>query len=137
MTRGTIVLNLVLVVSSERQAIPASRLVGAYLMNSLTRFVAVAVVCAPVWAQVSPDINALPSREFGHSLLTFGTQSVAPNLVEGRELNSPSAIAFDTTVTPAILYVADSSNHRILGFRNPSSFTTGQKADKVIGQREL
>ncbi|MEO8096880.1 MAG: hypothetical protein ABI811_04220 [Acidobacteriota bacterium] len=107
-------------------------------MNSLPRFcVVLGLVCSPAWAQVSPNINSSPSREFGHTFLTLGSQSIAPNLVEGRELNSPSALAFDTSVTPAILYVADTSNHRILAFRNPGALTSGNKADKVIGQRDF
>ena len=56
------------------------------------------------------------------------------NLVEGREFSSPQAVALDLNVTPPALYVADTGNNRVLGFRNASSFQNGQKADIVIGQ---
>jgi uncharacterized protein (TIGR03437 family) len=95
-------------------------------------------VAGGVWAQ-SPAINELPSREFGQlRLLPFGqATSSAPNLVEGRELSSPRGIAFDTSVSPPILYVADYSNHRVLAWLNPAGRIAGDKADLVIGQRDL
>ena len=77
------------------------------------------VVCAPLWAQqISPTINEVPSREFGHPrLVSFPLTSSAPNLVEGREFNGPSSIAFDTTVSPPIVYVADTFNNRVRALR--------------------
>ena len=54
-------------------------------MKLLWRFVLIASV--PVWAQVSPTINGLPSREFGQATLLNPPTSGAPNLIEGRELN--------------------------------------------------
>ena len=57
---------------------------------TFSRFpLALTLACLPVLAQVSPTINVLPSREFGHTKLTFGVQTAAPNLVEGRELSGP------------------------------------------------
>src|SRR5579859_4659363 len=103
-------------------------------MKLLWCFVLVASV--PVWAQ-TPTINSLPSREFGQARLDTPLKSSAPNLVEGRELSAPSAIAFDTSVTPPILYVADTFNSRVLAWRNPAGLTRGNPADKVIGQRDM
>ena len=88
-------------------------------------------------AQVSPDINPIASRQFGHAKLTLDSQTTSPNLLEGRELNSPTAVAFDTTSSPPIVYIADSGNHRVLAWRNPASLTVGNQADKVIGQRDF
>ncbi len=105
---------------------------------TFSRFpLALTLACLPVLAQVSPTINVLPSREFGHTKLTFGVQTAAPNLVEGRELSGPTAIAFDLSSSPAIVYVADTANHRILAWRNPANLTKGNQADKVIGQRDF
>ncbi len=105
-------------------------------MKLLGRFVLIASV--PVWGQVNVSIiNDLPSREFGQARLDSPLKSLAPNLVEGRELNRPSAIAFDTSVNPPILYVADTLNSRVLAWRNPAGLTNGNPADKVIGQRDL
>ncbi len=103
-------------------------------MKLLWRFVLASV---PVWAQVNvPAINQAPSREFGQAHLDSPVKSQAPNLVEGRELNGPSGIAFDTSVTPPILYVADTFNSRVLAWRNPAGLTRGNPADLVIGQRD-
>ncbi len=75
-------------------------------------------------------LNPAPTRIIGQP---SAAQS-SLNLVEGREFNSPQGIALDLNATPPILYVADSGNNRVLGFRNATSFTNGQKADFVIGQ---
>ena len=93
------------------------------------------VAVVPVWAQ-SPVINDLPSREFGHAQLSNPIKSGTPNLIEGREFYGPSAIAFDTSVSPPILYVADGLNGRVLAWRNPLGLTKGDPADKIIGQRD-
>ena len=102
-------------------------------MKLLSRFVLIASV--PVWAQVSPTINGLPSREFGQATLLNPPTSGAPNLIEGRELNTPLGIAFAPAGGP--MYVADTSNNRVLAWRNPTSLTKGNKADLVIGQRDF
>jgi uncharacterized protein (TIGR03437 family) len=97
---------------------------------------------------VSPTINDFPSQQFGQSPNTPAfnqpIDSVAPNLVEGRELSSPYAMAFDFSVTPPILYVADTLNNRVLAFKNPNTFTpcgisapTCGFATMVIGQRDF
>ncbi len=108
-------------------------------MKLLLRFVLIASV--PVWAQVSPTINGLPSREFGQSTLLNPPTSGAPNLIEGRELwlsnnGAPvGGIAFAPFGGP--MYVADTFNHRVLAWRNPANLTKGNQADKVIGQRDF
>ena len=55
--------------------------------------------------------------------------------MEGRELNTPSAIAFSPS--GGAIYVADTSNHRVLAWLNPAGLTKGNQADKVIGQRDF
>jgi len=102
-------------------------------MKLLCRFVLVASV--PVWAQVSPTINELPSREFGQARLVNPVTSGAPNLIEGRELNTPLGVAFAPSGGP--MYVVDASNNRVLAWRNPGNLTKGAPADLVIGQRDL
>src|SRR6185312_3366883 len=102
-------------------------------MKLLCRFVLIATI--PVWAQISPTINELPSREFGQARLLNPPTSGASNLIEGRELNTPLGIAFARSGGP--LYVADTANNRVLAWRNPGSLTKGNQADKVIGQRDF
>src|SRR5689334_9573097 len=91
------------------------------------------IASVPAWAQ-SSTINDLPSREFGKLRLTNPVTSGAPNLVEGRELYSPFAVAFGPN--GSVMYVADTNNNRVLAWRNPSGLTAGNAADKVIGQRD-
>jgi hypothetical protein len=112
-------------------------------MSKLCRYLIAFV--APVMAQqVSPTINNFPSREFGQPQLLTSLVTVAPNLVEGRELYSPFAVAFDTTASPPIMYVADRNNNRVLAWKNPSGLGVCGLSDPscgfadplVIGQRD-
>ena len=80
-------------------------------------------------------LNTTPSRSAGTPLPN--PESSFPNLVEGRELFSPWAVALDTSASPPILYVSDAGNNRVLGWKNALSFTNGQAADLVIGQQDF
>ena len=60
--------------------------------------------------------------------------TVGPNWVDGRELNAPAGVALDTSVSPPILYIADSGNNRVLGYRYSTQLVQGSQADIVIGQ---
>jgi uncharacterized protein (TIGR03437 family) len=90
----------------------------------------ISITAAP--AQVS--LNPIPTRAFGQAKLAITT--IAPNLVEGREFNSPQAVAVDTSTTPPGLYVADTNNNRVLGWKNGKA-ANGTFADVVIGQRDV
>src|SRR5438270_1598613 len=103
-------------------------------------------------AQVS--LNPKPSRELGHPAAAFSAlnpipSSFSPNFVEGRELYLPTlspngasgGVALDSTVSPPILYVADTGNSRVLGWNLTD--TLGKPgsgpfpmADYVIGQND-
>lgn len=101
---------------------------------SVVRSAAMACLVAAAWAQ-SPTINSLPSREFGQPLLVSPLTSGAPNLVEGRELYAPSEMAFDPNT--GVLYVSDTRNNRVLGWKNPLTLSSGATASLVIGQHDL
>lgn len=95
-----------------------------------------------IWGQtpVSPTINQLPTRQFGHPLgenLASVPSQASPNLVEGRELDAPGQIAFDTSGATPILYIADIANNRVLGYKNPAGVSPGKTADLVIGQQDM
>ena len=82
--------------------------------------------------------NAVPSRIVGQAVLQQQTQTaIAPNLVEGREFNSPQSVAVDMSANPPILYVADTSNNRILAWKNATGFANGDFADLVMGQHDM
>jgi sugar lactone lactonase YvrE len=59
------------------------------------------------------------------------------NFIEGREFFAPTAMVIDKTVRPNRLYVADTSNNRVLGYRDYLKYKTGDKADIVIGQPDF
>jgi len=95
---------------------------------------------------LSPSgVTATASRVIGQLDFPY----FAPNLIEGKEFNlalatgsvglsvSGSAI-LDQSSTPAHLYVADTQNNRVLGFKSFASLATGlQAADLVIGQPDF
>lgn len=108
-------------------------------MLSLTRRSLLLAVCAPIWAQtLFPTLSSLPTKEFGHAKLILGQGlGTSPNLLEGRELYNPAAVAVDTSSSPPILYVADANNHRVLAWTNPAGTSVGDLASRVIGQRDM
>lgn len=96
------------------------------------------VLTATMWGQaVSPAISQVPTRQFGQPTLAIPLTQASPNLVEGREFNAPGQIAFDTSVTPPIMYVADIGNNRVLAFKNATALSAGNFASLVIGQQDL
>ena len=90
-------------------------------------------------AQTPTVFSSAPTAIIGQAILQSTTTptAIAPNLVEGRELFSPQAVAVDNSASPPILYVADTQNNRILVYKNAVGFATGAKADLVIGQNDF
>jgi uncharacterized protein (TIGR03437 family) len=95
--------------------------------------------CAIASAQTAA-INTLPSREVGHPTMArpnpLNISNRNPNLVEGREMFFPTAMALDTSATPPILYVADTGNSRVMAWKNATAFANGKPADLIIGQND-
>ena len=86
-------------------------------------------------ASAQITLNPTPSRAIGQTSLKL--DNFSPNLAEGRELFSPQGVALDLTTNPPGLYIADTGNNRVLGFRSALGFANGRKADIVIGQADL
>jgi uncharacterized protein (TIGR03437 family) len=80
-------------------------------------------------------LNSVPTRVIGQDQVAIN--NLNPNLVQGREFEFPIALALDPSTNPPALYVADTNNNRVLGFRNATSFANGQAADIVIGQPDM
>jgi len=59
-----------------------------------------------------------------------------PNVVEGREISDPLGIALDTSVSPPNIYIADSFNHRVLGFKYSTQLVNAAYADVILGQTD-
>ncbi|MEK7403944.1 MAG: hypothetical protein AAB225_02445, partial [Acidobacteriota bacterium] len=99
-----------------------------------TILAALAVTISAQLVEAQTIFNPSPIRVVGHASLTV--KSGSPNLVEGRELWGPQSLALDLSASPPALYVADTGNNRVLGWRNAAQFSNGAYADIVIGQRD-
>lgn len=79
------------------------------------------------------------TRVLGQDALTLN----AVNLIEGREFDFvgstsiDAGIAVDLNSNPPHLYVADTYNNRILGYKDLRNLQPGAKADLVIGQPDF
>jgi uncharacterized protein (TIGR03437 family) len=102
-------------------------------MRAALAFFFYCLLSFPLSAQIT--LNPTPTRVVGQDSLAL--TNFNPNLVEGREFYNPQGIALDLSTNPPALYVADTGNNRVLGFRNANSFANGQKADIVVGQPDL
>jgi uncharacterized protein (TIGR03437 family) len=80
-------------------------------------------LCAAANTQLSPSAY----RALGQPNL----QQNGVNMVEGSTLHSPTGIALDAS---GHLYVADTLNHRVLGWESATNFQNGAPAALVLGQ---
>jgi uncharacterized protein (TIGR03437 family) len=85
------------------------------------------------------SLNPKPVKALGAPRL-IATQSSPlavdtgnPNWVEGREVYNPSGVAIDNSTSTPAIYVTDTRNNRILGWRNTQA-APGAQADVVLGQ---
>jgi uncharacterized protein (TIGR03437 family) len=105
-----------------------------------TRLLALAIIASfsgPLWSQalyVKP-VKVLGDPDFvGTATSPTQIAGNGPNVVEGREVSTPLGIALDTSVSPPILYIADSGNNRVLGYQFTTQMTPGSYADIILGQ---
>jgi uncharacterized protein (TIGR03437 family) len=59
--------------------------------------------------------------------------TTSPNWVEGRELYNPSGVAIDNSTSTPAIYITDTRNNRILGWRSTQA-APGAMADVILGQ---
>jgi hypothetical protein len=62
----------------------------------------------------------------------FTTNAIGVGGASG--MYAPYGVAIDTSVTPNRVYVVDTSNNRVLGWKDVATLTNGEAADLVIGQ---
>ena len=101
------------------------------LLKAALVYCAATLTVVPVGAQNSLVLG----RVVGQNTLTL--VSTAPNSVDARKIRNPQSVALDSTVSPPAIYVSDTGNNRVLGWKNSSSFQNGQAADIVIGQSDF
>lgn len=77
-------------------------------------------------------LNSAASRALGQPNLIPETGN--PNWVDGHEFFAPEGLVLDTSTNPPGIYVADTLNNRVMGWKNATGFTNGQAADLIIGQ---
>jgi len=109
-----------------------------------------ATLCTPVGLSLDASGNLYLSDQGNHRVLRFNaplTDTVADtvlgqsgmtgnlaNGVDSRGLANPSRLAIDRSITPNRIYVADTDNHRVLGWNNAATFANGAPADRILGQ---
>lgn len=96
----------------------------------LAAFIFILSSATAAFSQIT--LNPAASRAIGQPNLIPRTGN--PNWVDGRELFQPEGIALDTSVSPPIVYVADTVNNRVMAWKNATGFSNGQPADLIIGQ---
>ncbi len=94
---------------------------------------ALAVLFWAIQAPLSGQLSVSAFRVLGQPDL----RQNGLNRVEGGELFSPNAVAVDRRGGEQHLYVADTGNHRVLGWRDTGAFQMGAAADLVLGQPNL
>ena len=86
--------------------------------NRLLQFAPGAKAASKVWGQLD--------------FMTNGANQIKPG-----SINFPFNIAIDYSSAPYALYVSDTGNNRVLGWRDSVRFRSGDPADFVIGQPNL
>lgn len=100
----------------------------------MTRFALIALFgCSLAAVPLPAQLSSSAARVLGQPDL----RQNGFNTVDGSELNAPNAVAFDRRGPETHLYVVDSGNHRVLGWRDAASFANGERADLVLGQPTL
>jgi len=95
--------------------------------------IAAAIVALGLYAAMVLANGSTANRVLGQLDFTHST----PNLVDGKGLFNPIAVAIDASAAPNRVYVADSDNDRVLGWKDASAFSNGAAADLVIGQPDF
>jgi uncharacterized protein (TIGR03437 family) len=92
--------------------------------------IGLAAMAVSVCASANNQLSLSAYRALGQVNL----QQNGVNMVEAGTLNSPEGIAVDAS---GHLYVADTANHRVLGWENAASFQNGAPASIALGQPNL
>ncbi len=103
----------------------------ARVLGSYRRTLGLAAVMLPValYAAIVLATGTIADVVLGEPNFTSRAGGTGPDLLEG-----PSAVAIDTSARPNRVYVVDTGNSRVLGWKDAATLTNGEAADLVIGQ---
>lgn len=101
--------------------------------------------------KVDADGNVFVADTGNHRVLAFRRNAKSADRVWGQadftanganqikpgSINAPYKIAIDYSRSPFALYVSDTNNHRVLGWKDAVRFRDGDPADLVIGQPDF
>ena len=82
----------------------------------------------PLTTDTTADV-VLGQSDLSHNTVNF---AIAAN-----RFNQPYSVAIDTSSAPNRLYIADTNNSRVLGYKDVATWVNGGAADLVIGQADF
>jgi hypothetical protein len=86
---------------------------------------------------IDPTVRGLPPRQATVVLGQDDFTSAVANRSLATGLNAPAAVAVDRSVTPPLIWVADTGNHRVLGYVSMPELGPDSVPDHVVGQADL
>ena len=101
------------------------------------RVVGLAVGTLTVALYAAMVIGAVGDTTADRVLGQFDFSHNAANLIDGYGLANAESVAIDASASPNRLYVADTFNNRILGYKDVTTLANGGAADLVIGQPDF
>jgi hypothetical protein len=114
---------------SPRMHGPTSRPLSLRSLAAILAVLATTLIVVTMLPAATGDTVAdhvLGQQDFLHAMA---------NTVNGGSLNTPNFVAVDRANDH--LYLSDTMNNRVLGWRNIATFVNGQPADLVLGQPDL
>src|SRR5580704_2154705 len=81
----------------------------------------------PFTTDTTADV-VLGQPDFSHNIA---------NMIDASNFFQPFSVAIDRSAAPNRLYVSDTNNNRVLGYKNVATFANGGPADLVVGQPDF
>jgi uncharacterized protein (TIGR03437 family) len=99
-------------------------------MRLILRFFGILACAAAFGPRSFGQLSNSAYRTLGQPNLTQN----GVNFLQGNEFGSPAAVAIDVRNGATHIYVSDSGNARVLGWKDVASYQVGNPADVVLGQ---